>query len=640
MPGMVDMTTASRREVLRLALQASRAAAEHGSLYTFREGEGDSEGSSILGGVMFSRRLVLLYNLILLLVLTAFTAWHWSHRLSEIGQISAHNGSATSQSMINPSGHGHERGSHQHGSSLTPNRNSNAPTSLFAMGNATQDAPSADERKPLLGHYQEKSEEESSFLKRIHWTVRSWLMYQPRPIPILNKLLPDNLTSLIVLLFIAYNAFFLCYNIHPVQWSHYIFADRAGLLFVANLPLLYLFSTKNCPLQPMTGFSYENLNILHRRLGEMMCFLALLHTSAFVLVWYEVLYPTGFTFWQLLALTKIWLGFSAFACYELLYLSSLGSFRQVCYELFLASHIFLQIGGLGFLFFHYHTTRPYVGTALVIFIIDRILYRMLLARNKVKADLTVLPDGTTVLLSANWAISSQQPSFLRRVVGQNMQSGWSPADHVFISIPSMPIMSAIQAHPFTIASAAPGPAHTHAWLDLVIRARDGFSKTLLHHAEKQPRIDVAIDGPYGSHHALQMARTSDTVVLVAGGSGIAVTLPLAWDLVTTNKQRKRQRVVLVWIVHDARHIEWVGHERLDELRELGLLVVIPEPTNKAGRPDVVRLMKDAIGENGWDKRIGTVVSGPDSMNREVNNICASMVKRGMDVSVAVEKFGW
>jgi hypothetical protein len=39
-------------------------------------------------------------------------------------------------------------------------------------------------------------------------------------------------------------------------------------------------------------------------------------------------------------------------------------------------------------------------------------------------------------------------------------------------------------------------------------------------------------------------------------------------------------------------------------------------------------------------RTGVVVSGPDSMNREVRNSCAAMASSGHKISVEVEKYGW
>lgn len=81
-------------------------------------------------------------------------------------------------------------------------------------------------------------------------------------------------------------------------------------------------------------------------------------------------------------------------------------------------------------------------------------------------------------------------------------------------------------------------------------------------------------------------------------------------------------------------------ERLEELQELGLHLVLPEPTAKGGRPNVGDLVAEAVENGNMGERFGVVVSGPDAMNREANNACARLSWEGRDVQVAVEKFGW
>lgn len=341
----------------------------------------------------------------------------------------------------------------------------------------------------------------------------------------------------------------------------------------------------------------------------------------------------------------IYVGIGAFFCYEVLWATSLSSFRQWWYECFLASHVVLQAAGLLLIFFHHHATKMNALAALAIFVIDRVLYRAILKSRTMKANLEILEDGETLLLSADWSIPPQEPR-LRKVFGRDIQLGWKPLEHVFITVPALGRGHALQAHPFTIASAAPEGSE-HAWLSLIMRARVGFTKRLLQHARSHFVIDVRFDGPYGSQHAVEMLRQSDTAVLVAGGSGIAVAYPVIWSLlhnVKAGSDRVRcKRVSLIWIIREASHISWIGIERLDELRELGLHLVLPEPTTKAGRPAVRRLLVECIEDvmsSRDGEKIGVVVSAPDAMNREVNNACARLAWEGRNVNVAVEKFGW
>jgi hypothetical protein len=139
-----------------------------------------------------------------------------------------------------------------------------------------------------------------------------------------------------------------------------------------NLPLLYICSAKTQPLKFLTGYSYESLNIFHRRLGEIMCFEALLHTLGMAGVWYTLLRPTGLTFSRFIFNKTVLTGIGAFLAYELLYLTARPYFRHLWYELFLGLHVFLQAGALIFLFFHHSESRLYVVIAMAIFIIDRV----------------------------------------------------------------------------------------------------------------------------------------------------------------------------------------------------------------------------------------------------------------------------
>jgi hypothetical protein len=500
--------------------------------------------------------------------------------------------------------------------------------------------------------------------------------------------MPSNGASLFILSLLALNLFYLLLNSTS---SIGLFADRVGILFAANLPWLYLLGAKNQPIKLLTGHSYENLNILHRRLGEWMCFLALLHFVGFLVAWYEILRPLGITFLHFITIPKILFGLGAWTAYEGLYVTSLASFRKWWYEVFLGTHIVLQIAALVCLFLHFHFARPYVGAALAIFLIDRVVYRLLFKTRSFEADLTVLPDGETTLVSANWSIAPTSTITHRwtREWISNMKSGWQPSSHVFVTIPSLSRAHRFQAHPMTIASAAPPSSATtsgehHAWFNLLIRAQTGFSRDLLNHAHSHSRTKILLDGPYGSLHALKMLRSSDNAILIAGGSGIAVAYPMLWELsqpqqqsktsnmlgsskdnadadIDTERQDDTRRanspslITLIWIVQESSHLQWLESSRLEELTARGVRVVIPPPTKMNGRPDVGKLLREAMAshdndddddddnddDNDNDTMTGVIVSGPDGLNRSVRNLCAEMVREGgKDVSVEVEKFGW
>jgi predicted ferric reductase len=274
---------------------------------------------------------------------------------------------------------------------------------------------------------------------------------------------------------------------------------------------------------------------------------------------------------------------------------------------------------------------------------DRIIFRMFAKSTTIEACGKIMEDGETIKLSMPIDVSP-------KVLGQSVKSGWKPTDHVFITVSALGKEHIFMAHPFTIASPAPrepGPAD----LEVIIRAQAGFSRSLLNYVHRHNKLTVRLDGPYGSTHARKMLEDSDLAVVIAGGSGIAVAWPLISHLQTLasslhsedNQQTERnKKIVLIWVIHQDTHASWLSTSSLDEARSHGVEIIIPKPTEEAGRPDLQKLIRDSVSEHAitGNERIGVVASGPDGMNRSVRNTCAGLIWNGRDVHVSVEKFGW
>ncbi|KAJ4378070.1 hypothetical protein N0V83_000901 [Neocucurbitaria cava] len=626
----------------------------------------DPRFRKLVEAILFSRRFLKTYNVVLVGVLVLFTVWHWGERVA----LMRRRWRERRKGRGKDDGGAEEMEAEAWSSSSSTIEGSATPPDKHSRKKVDE----ADETSPLL--LSRRRSRRSPGLWKPYYILKAVLQYQPPPIPLINKTLPTNAVSLLVVAWVALNVFYNLYRM-PLSFMYlFVFADRCGIIFISNLPLLYLLAAKNQPIKFLTGYSYESLNIFHRRVGEVMCLEAFLHFLGMIAVWYGMLRHLGFTLARFIFNRVVLLGLAAFIAYELIYFTSLGSFRQRWYEIFLALHIVLQIAGLVFLWFHHYTSRPYVGISLAIFLIDRLVYRMWLKSSSHPATLTVLEDEETILLSANWAVDKKK----NLLVPKNMKQGWKPNEHIFISVPALSRKHAIQSHPFTIFSAAPTTTTTttpdgeddqqqqHAWFTLLIRAQasSGFTHTLLRHARENPQTRIRLDGPYGSSHALDVLSSSSTAIVIAGGSGIAVAYPLLYALLqppsprdleesstpTNSLSSRRRKVKLLWITHSPTHRLWIPEDKLKELQDWGLDVLIPPPTALAGRPDV----RDAL--QGWVMNVdsggggeergrsrsttttGVVVSGPDGLVRDVRNVCAGLVWSGVDVSVQVEKFGW
>lgn len=605
----------------------------------------------LVEGIIYSRKLILSYHLVIIALILVFSARHcfgevlrWRRRRRTLGSQllvadDVYDGDAvkTASSTVSKIG----------GDSEVPSLSG----SSTLEGTASPWRKDVNEDTPLLSH---GHRQEVVYPRRsITSCIKSFLMYQPGPIPLFNKTLPSNGTSFVVVAFIALNIIYTVVHINFSLFELFVLADRFGLAFAANLPLLYILAAKNQPLKVLTGVSYESLNIFHRRLGEVLCLEALLHSLGMLGVWYTLLRPTGFTFANFLFNRVILLGLGAFISYELLYVTSLASFRQRCYELFLGLHIVLQTSALVFLFFHHSGSRPYVGIALAIFLTDRLVYRLGFKSTIVVASTILMEDQETVKLSAE--IVKRPGGIPSQLVGRSIKNGWQATDHVFITIHSLARKHIIQAHPFTIASRPPQSELDDMRLDLLIRARDGFSLDLLKYAQQHPTISLRVDGPYGSSHARNLLVASDLAILVAGGSGIAVVWPLVHHLLDMSRSTdteiapastlRRQKIVLVWVVHKAVHIEWIGEKALAEVANMGVEIAVPTATEMAGRPDLGGMIRDMVddwsqGTGKLGKKIGVVASGPDGMGRLVRNTCSDLVGEGRNIDVTIEKFGW
>ena len=606
-------------------------------------GQGNSPGlRKLVSGIQFSRRFIISYQVLVLSVLLVFTVVHWGKKVlrwKKRRAVAKRSWDVTGSYKDVP------RVDESHGSS------SSSSSTLEGTASPPQTLkvdPVQDERSPLLG-----SSDANARKFYILNVVRAWMVHQPRPIPIANKTLPSNATTLAVLALVGINIFYTLYRITFTVPMLFLFADRTGLVFVANLPLLYLLAAKNQPVKLLTGYSYESLNIFHRRLGEMMCLLALLHGVGMLGVWYTLLRPVGLNLVRFLLSKIILLGIGAFVVYEALYFTSLGSFRQRWYELFLGVHIVLQVAALVLLWFHHHNSRVYVGVALMIFLIDRLVYRLTLKTKMMRASIELKKDKATVMLHTAIPLSSTG-SVLKKIFRVNITNGWKATEHVFLTVPSLGRKHVIQAHPFTIASKAPTAIDTEASLDLIIRAQDGFSSDLVRHAKSHTTVSVRLDGPYGSQNAVDLLQECDFSIVVAGGSGIAVARPLVWSVLEGHQEKDLEisagakfphRICLVWVVHERSHLSWISIEQIDELKARGVDVIIPEPTNEKGRPDIGNIVESWVLKRGYDDHrreasFGVVCSGPDGMNRTVRNTCSSLLRNGYDVSVEIEKFGW
>jgi hypothetical protein len=672
-------------ELLSQVLRWSLHAHDDSAVHAFEGGFGDGKNPAtrrLIEQILFTRRFVPTYLAVLGILVLLFSVGHWWTKLTrrrsrgdevkeqEIdGSPASSSSSSTLQGTPSPKIVG------------SPKLEVLETTRLLSQPGDLPTRPS------------------TTILTRLRCHLASTLAYQPSPIPALtspSNTLPQNGTTLVLLLFLGLNLFYLLFHTPLSIPMLFVIADRAGLLFVVNLPVLYILAAKtNQPLKLVTGWSYEGLNIFHRRLGEWMIALGVVHSMGMFGVWYTLLRPLHFSLLRFLSTRLVLLGMFALSSYIAIWVTSTGYFRKLWYETFLGLHIFLQIAALVLLFFHHPGASLYVMASLGIWALDRLVGRMILSSKKFAATLQIAEDGETVLLFCDIPIR-------RGSAGSSLDisKGWKAGQHVFVTVPGIGWQHRLQTHPFTIASPAPPSQFSGIWpLQLTIRAQGGFSRELLEYAKLHQHTEINLDGPYGSLDALEALHNADNQFLIAGGSGIAVTYPLAWSLMvrdddnalvstrTTYRDGLKcipslrneykpsalsdSHVMHLWINQHSNHRKWLTMlPRKDALKHAPVFcgsaadvdVAWPENTIEVaslepdtystrdsqdghigGRPDVAldlrRWIEDGR-EQACAEKICVVVSGPDGLVRDVRNAAARLVLEGWNVEVFVEKFGW
>lgn len=333
----------------------------------------------------------------------------------------------------------------------------------------------------------------------------------------------------------------------------------------------------------------------------------------FIYVWYATL-QANLTLKEYLLFPKILAGEVAWVGYVLLGATSLEVFRRRWYEVFLGMHVLMQALCLGCMWYHHGRSQPYVLTAVIIFALDRVYWRLWHVAVRARGVVRVLADGATVEV------------VLRPPKGYS----WEAGDHVFLCIPAL---EWLHPHPFSIANMA-----EEGGMRLLIRAREGFSQRLLEDVRQmggEKEVVAVLDGPYGGDAPGRCAKAADVVVGIAGGSGVAVVWPLVKEAA---EKEEHKRVVFVWIVREEGCVRtWMPEGAMEELRRMEVEVVIKTTQGKP-RPDLSAMLEGMAERR--EGRLGVIVCGPQGMVRTVRNSGARLMRHGWDVDVVTEKFGW
>ncbi|KAI9892419.1 MAG: hypothetical protein M1814_001376 [Vezdaea aestivalis] len=389
-----------------------------------------------------------------------------------------------------------------------------------------------------------------------------------RPIPVL-RFRKQQLVfpSLSVVVLVAISTIFTvlyCFIPQPLFWSSMQFgspplAVRAGMLAVAMMPWIIALSMKANFITFITGLGHERLNVLHRWGGYLCLLLSLIHTIPFYIqpAWDEggfqvfkgyfvgngAIYSTGIA----ALVPLIWL------C-----VFSLPIIRYKAYEIFVALHVPVSIVFLGMLIWHCHnylTSWAYLWATVAIWVLSYIGRLFKLNWTNPRAMSWLIGDECAVTLLGENAVKVTIPT----------QMKWRPGQYVYLRMPGISIF---ENHPFTISSlwSEDFPSEygeEYRDMTLVFRPFGGFTRKVLNTAiEKGPwqTYRAFIDGPYGGMN--RRLEAFDTVVLIAGGSGVTAMVSQLLQLVKRMRDGKAvtKKIHVIWAIKRLETMEWFKEE--------------------------------------------------------------------------------
>ncbi|KAL4805872.1 FAD-binding domain-containing protein [Aspergillus unguis] len=348
------------------------------------------------------------------------------------------------------------------------------------------------------------------------------------------------------------------------QWSWEDIGYRTGFVTIAQLPLIFLLSSRRNIISILTNTSYPSLNYYHRWMARTLWLSATVH----MLFWFRSWGRYNYIMNQLQDNDFAKRGFAAWCLLTFIVVSSIRPVRRLGYELFVIQHLVLFVGFLIAVWFHANEQgRIWVWVSVGLLVFDRtVRYLWALVLN-VSVFNTHKYSGPRLCWKHRASFTPLSGS-VTRVSIDNLESKtqWSPGQYMFLTCHAI---TPLQSHPFTIASITEDRK-----IEFLIRAEKGGTKQFLQFALRNQNLPgpapisrcsrdsrvILLDGPYGFIRPL---RQFDTVVLIAGGMGATFTVPLLRDILLRwqndsirEKATVTRRVEFVSVIRSHAHLVW------------------------------------------------------------------------------------
>jgi NAD(P)H-flavin reductase len=337
-------------------------------------------------------------------------------------------------------------------------------------------------------------------------------------------------------------------------------------------------STRESILTLITGIPYQSLNFLHRWLGRVIYFQAVMHTFGWTLI--EGLYyqPQPKVYRDFIKQKYMVWGCVAMGLLSLLFFLSLQRVIKLTgHEFFRKSHYILAMLYIGACWGHWAQLACWMIASLGIWGLDR----------GVRFLRTLLIHVGYVQGRSDFWFHNAQSSVeyfddvdggVIRLEFTHNHEAWKVGQHFFLTFPALTIW---QSHPLTVAS-VPQPHPTAPQHTYIIRCRQGETKRLkdlaLGNLKTLPSsgstpipsatTPVILCGPYGTPLLPSHPNTgieASNLLAIAGGTGISLTLPLVLDA-SSSQAFTGVPIDFIWMIRRFSNLSWISSE-LAELKK-------------------------------------------------------------------------
>ncbi|KAB8294760.1 hypothetical protein EYC80_006722 [Monilinia laxa] len=509
------------------------------------------------------------------------------------------------------------------------------------------------------------------------WKVKKHLLYAPlwskrhnREFKLSSAVnmgtLPSRWHALLLIVYLSMNVAYTLVLDYSRENQYSIVAElrgRSGVLAVCNMIALVILAGRNNPLIGWLQISFDTYNLLHRWMGRIVVLESLVHTSCWAYVQHA---DSGFSgVWEKLMHDPFCsYGMVGTAAFVFILLTSPSPVRHAFYETFLNVHIILAAVAIAGVWIHCDIPslpqKPYIRAVAFLWVADRVfrLVRLVWCNYSTKGWTTA-------------SIEAMPGDACRVTMHLPKKLHVKPGSHAYLRFEKLNFW---ESHPFSIAWVAHRPLlpdelpsnekkllleRQTTDISFVIHAQTGLTRRLFDAAKlESPRalkLKAAFEGPYAGHHSLD---SYGHAVLFAGSSGITHQIPYVQHLIQgfNDGTIATKKVLLVWIIRDVEHLEWVRPWMDEILRMQGrrdiltIKLFVTKPKNPKeihspsatvqmlpGRPNINLLLQSEVRE-----QIGAMcvtVCGPGALQDSIREAVREVQEDGV-VDFIEESFTW